>query len=307
MKVIYCGTPDFAVPPLKNIIKSTKHEVVAVITQPDRPVGRKAIITPSPVKIAALESNIPVLQFENIRREGVEAIKEVNADIMVTCAYGQILSQEIIDICKHGIVNIHASLLPKYRGAAPIQYAVINGDRETGITFMKTEAGLDTGDIIEQYSTPVHSGETTGELTERLSVLAAEKVCGILDEIECGTAVFTKQDDSISSYVKTIKKEQSIIDFSKNCNVVANFINGMNPWPVAHSSVNGKNYKFYRASAIDGNGNFGEIIRADKKLVVACGKGAIEVFEIQEEGGKKLPAASFLLGRKLKVGDVFGR
>ena len=184
MKIIYLGTPEFAVAPLKAIIGSKNHEVVAVVTQPDRPVGRKNIITPPPVKVVALENGIPVFQYEKIRAEGVEDLKSVGADIMITCAYGQILSKEIIDVCPHGIINIHASLLPKYRGAAPIQYAVINGEKTTGVTVMQTEVGLDTGDIIEAFETPIGESETAGDLFVRLSNLGAEKICSVLDKIE---------------------------------------------------------------------------------------------------------------------------
>ena len=173
MKVIYMGTPEFAVPALKSLINSSGHTVVAVVTQPDRPVGRKGIITPPPVKTVAESIGIPVFQFEKIRRDVIETLKNLNADIMITCAYGQILSREIIDICRYWIINIHASLLPAYRGAAPIQYAVINGEKETGVTIMQTDEGLDTGDIIRQYKTFIGEAETAGELSCRLSALGA--------------------------------------------------------------------------------------------------------------------------------------
>ena len=306
MKVIYLGTPEFAVAPLKAIIESQKHEVVAVVTQPDRPVGRKNIITPPPVKVVALENGIPVFQYEKIRAEGVEDLKNVGADIMITCAYGQILSKEIIDICPHGIINIHASLLPKYRGAAPIQYAVINGEKTTGVTVMQTEVGLDTGDIIEAFETPIGESETAGDLFVRLSELGAEKICSVLDKIEKGEVNPQKQDESQAFVVKTIKKEDALIDFSKSSIEIKNLINGMNPWPIAYTFANGKKLKIYRAIAIDESGKQGEVIKADKKLYIACGEGAIEVLELQEEGGKVMNALSYLNGRKLKVGDLLG-
>ena len=306
MRVIYLGTPEFAVAPLKAIIESQKHEVVAVVTQPDRPVGRKNIITPPPVKVVALENGIPVFQYEKIRAEGVEDLKNVGADIMITCAYGQILSKEIIDICPHGIINIHASLLPKYRGAAPIQYAVINGEKTTGVTVMQTEVGLDTGDIIEAFETPIGESETAGDLFVRLSELGAEKICSVLDKIEKGEVNPQKQDESQAFVVKTIKKEDALIDFSKSSIEIKNLINGMNPWPIAYTFVNGKKLKIYRAVAIDESGKQGEVIKADKKLYIACGEGAIEVLELQEEGGKVMNALSYLNGRKLKVGDLLG-
>ena len=306
MRIIYLGTPEFAVAPLKAIIGSKNHEVVAVVTQPDRPVGRKNIITPPPVKVVALENGIPVFQYEKIRAEGVEDLKNVGADIMITCAYGQILSKEIIDICPHGIINIHASLLPKYRGAAPIQYAVINGEKTTGVTVMQTEVGLDTGDIIEAFETPIGESETAGDLFVRLSNLGAEKICSVLDKIEKGEITPQKQDESKAFVVKTIKKEDALIDFSKSALEIKNLINGMNPWPIAYTFANGKKLKIYRAVTVDASGSVGEVIKADKKLYIACGDGAIEILELQEEGGKVMNALSYLNGRKLKVGDLLG-
>ncbi|MBR2384787.1 MAG: methionyl-tRNA formyltransferase [Clostridia bacterium] len=306
MKIIYLGTPEFAVAPLKAIIESQNHDVVAVVTQPDRPVGRKNIITPPPVKVVALENDIPVFQYEKIRVEGVENLKSLHADIMITCAYGQILSKEIIDICPHGIINIHASLLPKYRGAAPIQYAVINGEKTTGVTVMQTEVGLDTGDILEAFETPIGESETAGDLFVRLSNMGAEKICSVLDKIEKGEIVPQKQDESKAFVVKTIKKEDALINFSKSALEIKNLINGMNPWPIAYTFANGKKLKIYRAITVDACGNVGEVIKADKKLYIACGEGAIEVLELQEEGGKVMNALSYLNGRKLKVGDILG-
>lgn len=309
MNVIFMGTPDFAVPVLESIIKSDNHKVVAVVTQPDRPVGRKAVITPPPVKVAAAAHGLPTFQFEKIRLEGVETLKSLNADIMVTCAYGQLLSQEIIDICKFGIINVHASLLPKYRGAAPIQYAVINGESKTGVTFMKTAAGLDTGDIIAEYETAIGEDETAGELAARLSLLGAEHICDILTAIENGSATFTPQNERLAFTVKTIKKEQAETDFSRPAVKVMQFILGMNPSPVAYAFCKGKKIKIYRAKALNEEfaGKCGEVVKADKKLIVKCGSGAIEITEIQEEGGKKLSARDFTAGRKLAVGDVLGK
>ena len=305
MKVIYLGTPEFAVKPLEKIINSGIHEVVAVVCQPDRPVGRKAIITPPPVKIIAEKYNIPVLQFEKIRNGGAEELKNFGADIMVTCAYGQILSKDILDVCPKGIINIHASLLPKYRGAAPIQYAIVNGEKKTGVTIMKTEEGLDTGDIIAVYETEIGETETAGELSKRLSEIGAEHICEVLTDIENNTATYTKQNDAEATVVKTIKKEQTEVDFTKSGREVACFINGMSP--LAFAVCNGKKFKFHRAKAAENSGSAGEVIVADKKLVIGCGENSVEILEIQEEGGKKLTAKDFLNGRKLKLGDRFGK
>ena len=306
MKVIYLGTPEFAVNPLKALIESQNHQVMAVVTQPDRPVGRKNVITPPPVKVTATGNGIPVYQYEKIRVEGVEDLKKINADIMVTCAYGQILSREIIDICKYGIINIHASLLPKYRGAAPIQYAVINGEKTTGVTIMQTEEGIDTGDILATFETDIGETETAAELMGRLSILGAKNISSVLDKIESGEIIPLKQDESKASIVKMIKKEDALIDFTKDCNSVKNLINGMNPWPIAYTSFGGKKLKIFRAKVVEGKGKPGEVIKVDKRLVIACGSGAIDVFSLQEEGGKPMVASSYLNGRKLKVGDILG-
>ena len=303
MKVIFLGTPEFAVKPLERIIEEGKHEVVGVVCQPDKPVGRKAVVTPPPTKVVALKNNITVFQFEKIRNGGAEKLKTLGADIMVTCAYGQILTKDILEVCKYGVINIHASLLPKYRGAAPIQYAIVNGEKETGVTFMKTEEGLDTGDIIAAYKTEIKESETSAELAERLSEIGAEHINEILSSIENGTACYIKQDDSAANVVKTIKKDQTEVGFDKTGKETADFINGM--YPLAYSFCNGKKYKFYRAKAVDGEGKSGEVIIAAKRLVVACAKGAVEISEIQEEGGKRLSAKDFLNGRKIIEGDIF--
>lgn len=305
MKVIYLGTPEFAVNPLEKIINSGLHEVVAVVCQPDRPVGRKAIITPPPVKVAAEKYIIPVLQFEKIRNGGAEELKKFGADIMVTCAYGQILSKDILDVCPKGIINIHASLLPKYRGAAPIQYAIVNGEKKTGVTIMKTEEGLDTGDIIAVYETEIGETETASELSKRLSEIGAEHICEVLTDIENNTATYTKQNDAEATVVKTIKKEQTEVDFTKSGREVSCFINGMSP--LAFAVCNGKKFKFHRAKAAENSGEAGKVILADKKLIIGCGENSVEILEIQEEGGKKLTANDFLNGRKLKLGDRFGK
>lgn len=309
MKVVFLGTPDFAVLPLKKIAAS-RHKVIAVITQPDRPVGRKAIVTKCAVKVAAESLGIKTLSYEKIRSEGVDDLKALNPDVMVTCAYGQILSQEILDIPKFGVINIHASLLPKYRGAAPIQWAVINGDEYSGVTVMKTEAGVDTGDIIAAVKTEIESDETAGELFDKLSVIGADLIVKVLDDLELNKAVFVKQNEAEATHVKMLKKEDGIIDFSKNSISVHNLIRGLNPWPIAYAFLNGKMLKVYAAKIKNGvvsdGKTAGEVIFADVKngLVVACGDGAIELTEVQIEGGKKMPAHDFLLGNKIKAGDM---
>ena len=305
MKLVFLGTPDFAVPSLERIIAS-KHEILAVVTQPDKPVGRKNVLTPSPVKVCALKHGLKVLQYNKIRTEGVGDLKNLAPDIMVTCAFGQILSQEIIDIAPRGIINVHASLLPKYRGAAPIQYSVINGDTETGVTIMQTEAGIDTGDILSAEKTPIDPDETAGELFERLSELGAKLIVETLDKIEAGKITPVKQDETKATHVKMLTRETGKIDWTKSAKDIKNLVRGTNPWPAAHTFLNGKTLKIFTVDALDGDfdGQIGEVLRADKKLVVKCGQGAVEILEIQSEGGKRMSATAFDAGRKILKGDI---
>ena len=306
MKVVFLGTPDFAVNTLKEII-SSRHEILAVVTQPDKPVGRSSKLVFSPVKQVAVENSLPVLQFNKIRLEGVDALKDLQPDIMVTCAFGQILSQEIIDIAPHGIINVHASLLPKYRGAAPIQWSIINGDEETGVTIMKTEAGIDTGDIISVEKTIIDPKETAGELFDRLSVIGAKLLVKTLDAIEDNLATFTPQNHELATHVKMLKKEDGIIDFTKNSISIYNFIRGMNPWPCAFTFLNGKQLKVYASELVDGAyGNYsaGTIVCANPKqgLIVATGDGFIRLSDIQAEGGKRMSDSAYLLGHQIEIG-----
>ena len=305
MKLVFLGTPDFAVPSLEKIIAS-KHEILAVVTQPDKPVGRNNVLTPPPVKVCALKHGLRVLQYNKIRTEGVGDLKNLAPDIMVTCAFGQILSQEIIDIAPRGIINVHASLLPKYRGAAPIQYSVINGDTETGVTIMQTEAGIDTGDILSVEKTPIYPDETAGELFERLSEIGAKLIVETLDKIEAGKIMPVKQDETKATHVKMLTRETGKIDWTKSAKDIKNLVRGTNPWPAAHTFLNGKTLKIFVVDTLDGDfdGQIGEVLRADKKLVVKCGQGAVEIFEIQSEGGKRMSATAFDAGRKILKGDI---
>lgn len=305
MKLVFLGTPDFAVPSLERIIAS-KHEILAVVTQPDKPVGRNNVLTPPPVKVCALKHGLKVLQYNKIRTEGVGDLKNLAPDIMVTCAFGQILSQEIIDIAPRGIINVHASLLPKYRGAAPIQYSVINGDTETGVTIMQTEAGIDTGDILSVEKTPIYPDETAGELFERLSELGAKLIVETLDKIEAGKITPVNQDETKATHVKMLTRETGKIDWTKSAKDIKNLVRGTNPWPAAHTFLNGKTLKIFAVNTLDGDfdGQIGEVLRADKKLVVKCGQGAVEILEIQSDGGKRMSATAFDAGRKILKGDI---
>ena len=306
MKVIFLGTPDFAVASLKSIIES-KHQVVAVVTQPDKPVGRKAIITPCKVKEFALSQGLNVLTYEKISRDGVSDLKNLNADIMVTCAYGQILSSEILNLTKYGVINVHASLLPKYRGSAPIQWSIINGDSKTGVTIMQTALGVDTGDILLQRELEISKTETAGELFDRLSVLGSEMIVTALDLIESGNAKPVKQNESLATHVSMLKKEHGRLDFSKPAIQLYNLIRGLNPWPVAFTFYEGKMLKIYSAELSSESGNAGEVKVEGSKILVHCAQGSLKLNEIQLEGSKRMSAKEFLLGRKLTSGYVLGK
>lgn len=308
MKVIFLGTPDFSVPTLKAIIKS-HHQLLAVVTQPDKPSGRGERLSYSPVKQVALENNLKVLQYDRIRLQGVDDLKRLAPDIMVTCAFGQILSQEIIDIAPHGIINVHASLLPKYRGAAPIQWSILNGDKETGVTIMQTEAGIDTGDIIAVEKTIISPEETAGELFDRLSLIGAELLVRTLDDIEQGTATFTPQDHSSATHVKMLKKSDGMLDFENNCETLVNFVRGMNPWPCAFTYLNDKMLKVYKAEKVedvdDSQYADGQIMFADSKngLVVKCKDGALRLCVIQIEGKKRMNDTDFVIGQRINLAE----
>ena len=307
MKLVFLGTPDFAVEPLKAIAKS-KHEILAVVTQPDRPTDRGHKIAMSAVKVCAKELNLPVLQYNKLRVDGVNDLKQLAPDIMVTCAYGQILSQEIIDIPKFGIINIHASLLPKLRGAAPIARAVIDGETTSGVTLMRTERGIDTGDILMAEAVDIGPDETTGELFERLSKLGAEMIVKGLDLIESGKAVFTPQDDNFATYAKMIEKEEGKMDFSKSAQSLKNLVRGMNPKPTAYFTLGDVSVKVYKTHVVDEefSGEAGEVVESDKKkgLYVKCGEGVLSIDELQYPNGKRLSVKDFLNGRDIPKGTI---
>lgn len=297
MRVVFLGTPDFAVNALKEI--ATRHEVVAVITQPDRARDRGKEVKPCPVKRCAQELDLPVFQYERISRDGVEDLKNLKPDIMVTAAYGQILSDEVLCIAKHGIINIHASLLPKYRGAAPVQWAIINGEKTTGVTIMQTAHGVDTGDIILQRKIEIGDKETSSELFDRLSVLGAECVINALELIENGKATFTKQDDSIATKCRMLTKSDGKLDFKDKAE---NIINKVRAIP-CYFSINSKQYKVFDVDKVDNKtGIAGTVVAGDKRLLIACADGTLEINEIQAEGGKRMKTVNYLLGHKFTVG-----
>lgn len=306
MNIVFMGTPDFAVKALREIYNSN-HKILAVVTQPDKPVGRKAIITPCCVKVEAQNLNLKTLSYEKIRKEGVEDLKALNPDVIVTCAYGQILSKEILDIAKYGVINIHASLLPKYRGSAPIQWAIINGEKQTGVTIMQTALGVDTGDILMQESTDIGEYETAGELFERLSNIGAKLIVKALNELEKGTLTPIKQNEQDATHVKMLLKSDGLIDFNKSAREIVNLIHGLNPWPCAFTYLDGKMLKIFKAEVINESGDIGKVLSSDIQngLIIGTKQGSIKVKELQLEGSKRLDVKQFLLGKKIPVGYIF--
>ena len=302
MNIIYMGTPDFAVPALEILAKSN-HTVQAVFTQPDKPRGRKMIMTPPDVKVCAETLGIPVYQPQSMRtEESLDIIKKYNPDVIVVAAYGQILPKAVLDAPKYGCVNIHGSLLPKYRGASPIQQSVLNGDKITGITTMLMDVGLDTGDILLTCETEIGENETSGELFDRLSQMGGDLILETLTALENGTVTPKKQDESLASHTSKIDKSLCPIDFTKTAQEVHNQVRGLCPWPVATAKICGKNVKVHSTRISDKNGVAGTIISV-RPLIVACSEKSVEIIELQPEGKKKMTAEAFTAGHKLETGD----
>lgn len=306
MKIIYMGTPDFAVPALKALANS-EHTVCAVFTQPDKPRGRKMIMTPPDVKVCAQELDIPVYQPQSMKsEEALEIINNYDPDVIIVAAYGQIIPKTVLDAPKYGCVNIHGSLLPKYRGASPIQQSVLNGDKITGVTTMLMDVGIDTGDILLTKETEIGENETSGELFDRLADLGGELILETLKALEEGTVTPVKQDESLSSHTSKIDKSLCPIDFTKSADEVHNKVRGLNPWPVATTKICGKNVKVYSTKLCEKSGKCGHVI-STKPLIVACGEGSVEICEIQPEGKKRMSTEAFLAGHKIEIGDVIGQ
>ena len=303
MKIIYAGTPQFAVAPLEALVKAGC-DIVAVITQEDKPVGRKGILTPPPVKRAAAAHGIPVYQFKKIR-EHVGEILSLGAEAMFTCAYGQLLTREVLAAFPRGVWNAHASLLPKHRGASPVQSAILAGERITGVTIMKTELALDAGDMLLVKRAEIAEGETCGELSERLSHLAAEALCEAYEIIEAGDVNLLLQDESAATFCKKIKKEDARVDFTLPSEKVCALINAMSPSPAAYAHLNGGQINFYRAFECDGEGPSGTVAEVTKRgIKVFCGSRSVLITEAQFAGGKRLSAADIFNGRKISAGDI---
>ncbi len=308
MKIVFLGTPDFAAYIFSKLLESGRHKVLAAVTQPDRPRDRGRV-TPSPVKELAQKHNIPVLQYERISREGAEGLRQLAPDIMVTAAYGQILSQEIIDIPTHGIINVHASLLPAYRGAAPIQWAVIRGETGTGVSIMQTEAGLDCGPVILTERVAIGETETAGQLFERLMPVGADALIKALDLIETGRAEYKPQDESRATHFPPLRKTDGEINWGKTAREIFDLIRGVNPWPGAYTYMGDAPLKIWSAEIAEEDGagkNPGEVIRSGKDGVfVQCGKGILKLSDIQASGAKRMAAADFIKGRPIPSGTVF--
>lgn len=308
MRVVFMGTPEFAVPSLKALLDAG-YGVVGVFTQPDRPVGRGHKLAACPVKKLAVERGVPVYQFERLRNEeGLACLRALAPDIVVTAAFGQILSQALLDVPKMGTVNVHASLLPAYRGAAPINWCILNGETRTGVTTMLTDAGVDTGAMLLRRETDIGEVETAAELSARLSQLGAELLIETLKGYIAGEIAPTPQDERLASRQPMLKKEMGLIDWTRSAKEIACQARGLDPWPSAWTDCLGGTLKIYRARPAMGEGEPGTVLRSSAKegLFVACGEGALEVLEMQAPGGKRMSARAYLAGKKIEPGTRFG-
>lgn len=308
MRIVFMGTPDFAVPCLERLV-SDGENVVGVFSQPDKPKGRGHILTPPPVKECALTHNIPVFQPVKMKAsQTVDALKELNPDLIIVVAYGKILQKEILTLPKYGCINIHASLLPKYRGAAPIQWAVLNGETVSGVTSMLMDEGLDTGDMLLKAQVEIGENDTAEDLHDKLSVLGAEVMSKTIAKLKAGELVPEKQPDGEYQYASMLSKSMCPIDWNKSAKEIHNQIRGLYSWPMATTLLDGKILKIHSSKLSDMKSDrAGEVIYNDKKLVVACGDGnAIEITKLQAEGKKAMSAESFMLGRKIDTGTRLG-
>lgn len=308
MRVVFMGTPDFSVPTLQKIIDAG-HEVVAVVTQPDKPKGRGKAMQFSPVKEVAVKHDILVLQPKRIKQneEFYQEVKALNADVFVTVAFGQMLPQEILDLPRYGCVNVHASLLPKYRGAAPIQWVILDGETESGVTTMMTDIGIDTGDMLLKEVIQLDEKETGGSLHDKLSVIGGDLLIETLKQLETGTITRIPQGETPTRYAKMLTKDIGKIDFTKSAVEIERFIRGLNPWPSAYTSLHGKTLKIWDANVVEvtSEGKPGEIIAVGKKsFTVMTGEKALEIMELQLEGKKRMTTEAFLRGYTVEQGEV---
>lgn len=309
MKIVFMGTPDFAVGTLHALAES-EHEILAVVTQPDKPKGRGKALQPTPVKEEALRYGIPVYQPKKVREEEFQAVlRELNPDLIVVVAFGQLIPKSILELPRYGCVNVHASLLPKYRGAAPIQWAVIDGEKESGVTIMKMDEGLDTGDMIAKAVVPLAADETGGSLFDKLSQIGAQLLIDTIPALEAGTAVCEKQpQESPTPYAAMLNKKMGLIDWNQDASVIECLIRGLNPWPSAYTYLKGKTLKIWQAKVVERQQEAepGTVIRVDKKqLVVACKTNALSIQRLQLEGKKQMETEAFLRGYTIDSGIQF--
>jgi len=310
LRIIFMGTPEFAVPALRALI-TRREQVVAVVTQPDRPKGRGRVMAPPPVKVLAQEAGIMVLQPIKIRTEAfLEELRSFQADVILVAAYGRILPPAILELPRLGCINVHGSILPKYRGAAPIQTALLRGEKEAGVTIMQMDAGLDTGDMLRIGSLPISEHETSATLIPKLAELGGALLLEVLDQAAQGALAPTKQDDSLATLAPPLTKEDGIIDWRRDAHAISCQIRALDPWPTATTTYEGSQLKPFTPTVLYENApSFppGTIVRADKEgLVIACGKDLLKIAEIQFEGKKRMPVQAFLLGHPIKVGTVLG-
>ena len=305
MRVVFMGTPEYGVPCLIALIDAG-YDVVGVFTQPDKPSGRGKKMQSSPVKVCAVEHNIPVYQPLKIRVDGVEDLRALQPDVCVTAAFGQILSQEVLDIPKMGTVNVHASLLPEYRGSSPINWCLLNGEKVTGVTTMLTDKGIDTGDILQKAECVIEEEDTTATLTVKLAELGAGLLIDTLKKLENGTCPREKQNESKMSYYPMLKKEMGLLDFKKTAQQLVNQVRAFDPWPCAYLMVDGAPMKVWKAAVEERTGTPGQILCANAKegLVIAAGEKALKVVELQAQGGKRMRAQDYLRGHALEQTNI---
>lgn len=301
------GTPEFAVPSLKKLLDEG-YDVTAVFTKPDKPQGRKMIITPPPVKVFAENQNIKVFQPEKLKTQEMdELIKDLNPDLIIVVAYGKILPKNIIDAPKYGCINVHGSLLPKYRGAAPIQWSIINGDKITGITTMFMDEGLDTGDILLQSKVFINDDETSEELKKRLSVTGADLLIKTIKKLEEGTLERIRQNDNEATLSPPLDKINGSIDWEDPAQKIHNLIRGSNPWPIAHTTLRGKLFKIYKSKVSTHHSIYPGKVVSTSPLIIGCGGNtSLELIEVQVEGKKRMPASDFARGYRLTDKTIFG-
>ncbi len=308
MRIVFMGTPDFSVPVL-DALREAGHEIAGVVTQPDKPKGRGKAVAMTPVKEKALEHGLSVYQPLKVRTpEFVQVLRELKPDVMVVVAFGQILTKEVLDIPPLGCVNVHASLLPKYRGAAPIQWAVIDGEKETGVTTMMMDEGIDTGDMLEKEIVPIEDEETGDSLHDKLMAAGARLIVSTLKKIQDGTIERTPQTDEETCYARMLKKDMGDVDWSLDAHAIERLVRGLNSWPGTYTKWNGKTVKIWKAKAVDREyeGALGEAVYVDKEtILVKTGKGCLSLLELQPEGKKRMAADAFLRGYPVDLHTVF--